>query len=146
MKRNLFFLLTTLFFISCQDEPIWFDSKYVFLEQHMSEYSEFLKGNMSALLFFDFPTYDYNQNSKTLTYYGNLDMTKRTMMLLGTGVSAYGVASSGAATGLDEVHELPHEKYDLVVTRLDDDGTVYFTYKDSAMVLFPNEEWSKTWT
>lgn len=142
MKYLYFFLVTMLFLSSCQkDDPMWFDNEYVFLEQHLSEYSEFVKGDFWSHLCIDFPMYQFDSNTGTIVCVGDFDMTKKTRMVLGMGMSASGVASSGAGTGVDEVHNLPYERYNLTVERIDEDGTVYFSYKDSSMVLSPDEEW-----
>ena len=149
MKRTLFFLLTILFLISCKEdnEPMWFDSQYVFLEQHLSVYSELITGEGEVPhLCVDFPMYDYNSNTKELWGTLSSDITLKTQILLGMGESHSGIASSGAGTGLQEIHNLPHEGYNLTVKSIYEDGTVHFTYKDSLMTLSPDEEWSVIWT
>ena len=157
MKHRLFFLLTILILISCQDQPMWFDNQYVFLEQHKSIHSELIKGFCPHMCV-DFPTYIYYPKTKEL--YGSIrgdydpatdkvtnnKLTDKTIMLLGMGESHSGDASSGAGTGLVEVHNLPQVEYNLTVKSIGVDGTVHFTYKDSSMVLAPDHEWSVIWT
>lgn len=147
MKYLYFFLVTMLFLSSCEeDAPMWFDNEYVFLEQHLSEYSEFVKGDFSMHVCIDFPMYQFDSNKGTILCYSDFDMTKKTRMALGMGMSASGVASSGAGTGVEEVNDLPYERFNLTIERIDEDGTVYFSYKDSSMVLSPDEEWSTVTT
>ena len=145
MKHTRLFAFTLLIMIllaGCnKDEPMWFDKDYVFLEQHFSEYSEFIKGDFCPHLCIDFPTYEYNPYAKSIVSYSDFDMNKKTIMALGMGMSASGVASSGAGTGLYEVHELPYETNSLTVNSIDEDGKAHFNYKDSFFVLSPNEEW-----
>jgi len=155
MKHYYLFLLTILFLTSCrEDQPMWFDDQYVFLEQHKSVHSELIKGYCGHMCV-DFPTYVYYPETKEL--YGSImgdydpdtdkvtnnEITNKTMMLLGMGESHSGDASSGAGTGLVEIHNLPQVEYNLTVKSIDEDGTVHFTYKDSSMVLAPDKEWSK---
>lgn len=138
---------------------MWFDNEYVFLEQHLSIYSEKISGMVGPpTLFVDFPTYFYNPTTKE--FYGEIRgiydsgtgnvtnnvITGKTMILLGMGESHGGIASSGEGTSLFEVHSLPYDKYNLIVKSIEEDGTVHFNYKDSSMTLSPDEEWSVVWT
>ncbi|MCY1720454.1 hypothetical protein OU798_08890 [Prolixibacteraceae bacterium Z1-6] len=145
MKHYYLFLLSLFFLTSCHDEPMWYDNEYVFLEQHKSIYSEKICGVFNpSLLYVDFPMYIFDQGTKALT--GEVSLTDKIQMVLGTGESHSGIASSGAGTGLEEVHSLPHLGHGITVENIDENGTVYFTYKDSSMTLAPDEEWSTTWT
>ena len=151
MKKNKIFSTALAFgsllsIYSCEkdDEEMWFHNQYVFLEQHHFTQSELLEGYCS-LLFFDFPTYSFDSSTGILTDYGeNVEMNKSIQIILGTGSSASGDALSGGATGLLGIQKIPGNHSEFIITNLDADGTVYFSYKDSAMVLLSNEEWLVT--
>lgn len=136
-----------LMVLGCEkSEDIWYSSQYVFLEQHMYEQSELLEGECHHLAF-DFPTYYFDSLTGILSDFGwNVTMDKSLKMVLGTGASASGDASSGAATILRSINELPVEDAKFTITNIEADGTVYFSYKDSSMILQPNEEWVTTVT
>lgn len=151
MKNNRFkhrLFLTTfasfylIFFYSCEtNEEIGYHNQYIFLEQHKFTQNERLEGEYNHLTF-DFATYSFDSLTGILTdYLGNMKMNKSIRMVLGTGDSASGDALSGEATHLKGIQETPSEHNDFIITKIDDDGTVYFTYKDSTMVLLPNEKW-----
>ncbi len=150
MIRNKIFS-TVLAFVgllsiySCEkDEEMWFDNQYVFLEQHHFTQSEVLEGN-SSHLFIDFPMYSFDSSTGILTDYGeNVEMNKSIQMIIGIGSSASGDAISGEATTLLGIQEIPGNHYDFIITNLEANGTVYFSYRDSLMVLLPNEEWLST--
>lgn len=133
--------------LGCEkSEDIWYSNQYVFLEQHMYEQSELLEGECHHLAF-DFPTYYFDSSTGILSDFGgNVTMDKSLKMVLGTGASASGDASSGAATILRGINELPVEDAKFTITNIEADGTVYFSYKDSSMILQPNEEWVSTVT
>lgn len=150
MKRNLFFLLTILLFLNCQkEEPMWFDSQYVFLEVNNSIHNEVIEGKYWGHVEWDgFGYYSYDHSDGTLLSmsWDEVEMTDDTKMILGSMISENGDVSGGYAAALHEIHDLPSSSSNLNITQIDEDGTVYFTYKDSSMVLVPNEEWTKTWT
>lgn len=152
MKYLYFFLVTMLFFTSCQeDEPMWFDNQYVFLEQHLSVYNEVIKGKYYGNLQYDGGGY-YQFNSEARTLEGILfsvddswlevGITGKTQILLATGVQTRGDVEGGTAIGVYEVHDFPATVGGITIKNIDKDGTVHFTDKDSSMVLSPNEEWS----
>lgn len=151
MKRNkiihcfyatLMVFISLLLMSSCEKyEEIWYHNQYIFLEQHRHEQSELLEGECVHLLF-DFPSYHFDSSTGILTDYGgNIEMNKSLIMVLGTGTSASGDASNGAATGLHEVQEIPDDHSNFKITKIDTDGTVYFSYSDSTIMLHTNEEW-----
>lgn len=133
---------------SCEkdEEEMWFDNQYVFLEQHHFTQSELLEGNTSHM-FIDFPTYSFDSSTGILTDYGdNVEMNKSRQIILGIGSSASGDAMSGEGTTLLGVQKIPGKYYDFNITNIEANGTVYFSYRDSVMVLLPNEEWLRTST
>lgn len=139
-------LVGLLSIYSCEkeEEEMWFDNQYVFLEQHHFTQSELLEGN-SSHIFIDFPTYSFDSSTGILTDYGdNVEMNKSLQIILGTGSSARGDAMSGEATVLLGIEEISGYHTDFIITKLDPNGTVYFSYKDSVMMLLPNEEWLST--
>ena len=151
MIKNKIFV-TALAFVgllsiySCDkdEEEMWFDNQYVFLEQHHFTQSEVLEGN-SSHMFIDFPTYSFDSSTGILTDYGdNVEMNKSLQIILGTGSSASGDALSGEGTMLLGIEDISRYHTDFIITNLDANGTVYFSYRDSVMVLLPNEEWLST--
>ena len=151
MARNKMFstilaLVSLLLIYSCEkeEEEMWFHNHYVFLEQHHFTQSELLEGYCYPIAF-DFPTYVFDSSTGILTDYGeNVEMNKSIQIILGTGESASGDALNGYFNELYSILELPSERYDFMITKLETDGTVHFSYKDSALVLLPNEEWLST--
>ncbi len=138
--------VSLLLIYSCEkdEEEMLFQNQYVFLEQHYYTQSELLEG-YSPHVVFDFPTYSFDSSTGILTDYGeNVEMNKSIQIILGTGSSASGDALSGGATKLLGIQKTPCKYADFNITNLDADGTVYFSYKDSVMVLLPNEEWLVT--
>src|SRR5690606_22546697 len=77
-------------------------------------------------------------------YEETVEMNRSIQIILGTGASASGDVVSGEATQLHGIQKIPGKHSDFSITKLDADGTVYFSYKDSVMVLLPNEEWLST--
>ena len=150
MIRNKIFS-TALAFVgllsvySCEkDEEMWFDNQYVFLEQHHFTQSEVLKGD-SPHVFFDGPTYSFDSSTGILTDYGeDVEMNKSLQIILGIGSSASGDAISGEATALLGIEDISRYHTDFIITNIEANGTVYFSYRDSVMVLLPNEEWLRT--
>ncbi len=131
---------------SCEkdEEEMWFDNQYVFLEQHHFTKSELLEGN-SSHTFFDFPTYSFDSSTGILTDYGDkVEMNKSLQLILGLGSSASGDALSGEGTILLGIDDISRYHTDFIITNLEANGTVYFSYRDSVMVLLPNEEWLST--
>ena len=121
-----------------------FDNQYVFLEQHHFTQSELLEGNTSHM-FIDFPTYSFDSSTGILTDYGdNVEMNKSRQIILGIGSSASGDAISGEATALLGIEDISRYHTDFIITNIEANGTVYFSYRDSVMVLLPNEEWLRT--
>jgi hypothetical protein len=145
--KKFTYLILILMFPGCEKaEEIWHSNQYVFLEQHEHEQSELLEGECHHLAF-DFPTYYFDSSAGVLSDFGgNVTMDKSLKMVLGTGASAGGDASSGAATILRGINELPDEDAKFTITKIEANGTVYFSYKDSAMILQPNEDWVSTVT
>lgn len=158
MKRHYLFLLTILLLTSCREdnEPLWFDEQYVFLELIQQGYNEVIEGEDWNHLEWDgFGNYSFDRSDGTLWgvpllstegSWDEVEMTGSTQMILGSKSSDNGDVVGGYGASLHEIHYLPTTVYKLNVTRIDEDGAVYFTYNDSSMVLVANEEWSKTWT
>jgi len=156
MKNYSLFLLITLFFTSCQkDELMWIESQYVFLEQHRYGYNEVIKGeNFSHIEYDGGGWYQFDELERTLA--GILwsagdslepqEIKGNTKILLATGASDIGDVEGGIAVGLFEIHNIPVEVNSLSVISIDENGTVHFSYKDSSMVLSPNDEWLATTT
>ncbi len=150
MIKNKIFLPVLAFvgllsIYSCEkDEEMWFDNQYVFLEQHHFTQSELLEGN-SSHLFIDFPTYSFDSSTGILTDFGeDVEMNKSVQIILGIGSSASGDAMSGEATALLGIKDISGYHTDFNITNIEANGTVHFSYRDSVMVLLPNEEWLRT--
>lgn len=136
--------LLSIYSCDKDEEEMWFDNQYVFLEQHHFTQSELLEGSRPHL-FFDFPTYSFDSSTGILTDYGeDVEMNKSIQIILGTGSSASGDVLSGEATRLLGIQKIPSNNSDFIITHLEANGTVYFSYNDSVMVLLPNEEWLST--
>lgn len=149
LKSHLLLLISILLLINCQkDESMWFNGQYVLLEKSNYDYNEVIEGEYYSHLEWDgFGYYQFDPSEGTLT--GTMyeeDMNENTLMILAYKDGSGGDIEGGYGSGLREIHELPTKVYDLTVTRIDEDGTVYLTYKDTSLVLTPDEEWSKTWT
>lgn len=145
---RLLLLLPLLILFACEDEEKeWYNMQFVFLEQHNHTNSLLLEGECDHLCV-DFPTYSYNESSRELhDFIGQIKMDKNIVLLLGTGGSLSGDAGSGAGTGLTAVSDFPFEGNRFKINKITPEGTVFFTYRDSAMVLQANEEWQiqNTW-
>ena len=130
---------------SCQKETDpWHYNQYVFLEQYLHEHSELVEGECHHLTF-DFPAYGLNPSTGILEdIMGSVILDTSLIMILGTGASANGVASSGESSALDGIHDLPAEHLHFTITKIEPDGTAHFIYKDSAMILRPLKEWLHT--
>jgi hypothetical protein len=140
--RFILLICVATFVFACnKEEASWHDTQYVFLEQHKTEYSELLEGECYHLCI-DFPSYTFYPETGVLRDQGNgIKMDKKLQMVLGRGVSAGGAASSGAGTSIYPIRDFPNKEHGITLEKLDPDGTAYFTYRDSSMVLTANQEW-----
>jgi len=129
---------------------MWFDSQYVFLEQHKSGYNEVIKGEAYGHIEYDGGGwYQFDESERTLTgilwsayeSWNPVEIKGNTKILVATGASDSGDVEGGTVIGLYEIHDIPKTVSSLTVKSIGEDGTVHFSYKDSSMVLSPNEEW-----
>ena len=131
---------------SCEkDEEMWYHNQFVFLEHESYVDTEFLKG-VEFYVCGGGPTYSFDPSTKILTDRGdNVYMDKSIQIVLGSPLMESGPNAMGVlGPGLYPIKDLPCDFYDFKITKLEEDGTVHFSYKDTTMVLLPNEEWLST--
>ena len=136
------FVFSVIFF-SCEKVEIesWYQKQYVFLEQHLYEHSELIEGECLHQCIGS-PIYGFDSLAGTLNVWTNrIKMNESIVMVLGEGLSLNGDAGSGICTGISSIETLPHKQINFIITKIDSKGVIYFQYKDSAIILFPNEEW-----
>ena len=115
-------------------------NKYVFIDHHIHTYGELIEGSYPSLMV-DFPTYNFNKETGSLSGMINFDINETLKAVYGGGISLSGAAGGGAATGLSGVYELPYEKGGITILKIDSDGTAYIVYKGVSIILKNDEEW-----
>jgi len=115
-------------------------NKYVFIDHHIHTYGELIEGSYPSLMV-DFPTYNFNKETGSLSGMINFDINETLKAVYGDGLSLSGAAGGGAATGLSGVYELPYEKGGITILKIDSDGTAYIVYKGVSIILKNDEEW-----
>lgn len=142
---SIFVLLVSfLSILSCSkdDNEIVGTDYFLFIEQHNETSGELISGTVPPLLQIDFPTYTFNSETDTLTGVVNFDINKDLKIIYGSGVCLSGTAGGGCGTGLSGIYQIPFKHQNFEVLKLDEDGTVFFIYKDEVYNLAPGEEWN----
>lgn len=145
MKPIFLTLITSLLFlVGCEkDEENWIinSDKYVFVDHHVSRHGETIEGNYVGGLHIDFPTYSYDESSKTLGGIIDFEINKSLKVIYGDGTSISGVIGSGIAAGLTGIYDIPYANGRFEIQQIEPNGTVHIQYMDSIIVLKSNEEW-----
>jgi hypothetical protein len=142
-------IATVSLFVICgcekNQEEDWIISsdKYVFVDHHIHTKGELIEGNYIGGLYIDFPTYSFDETSKTLSGEINFDINKSLKVIYGNGRSLSGVIGGGAATGLTGIYNLPYKQDNFEIKEIEPDGTLNIQYNDSLIILKSNEEWVK---
>ena len=121
------------------------EGKFLFIDHHQHSAGTCLSGDCPPGPMIDFPTYEWNeQNNQLVTYLLGFVINTELVAIYGDGTSLEGTVGSGAGTRLSPVYELPYEKGEMTLQRIDPDGTAYFDYKEGKIILKPAQEWKKT--
>lgn len=158
-KKLLLIPISILILSSCQNDqivPSWSDDQYLLLEHIDYHYNEVIEGEYHGghVEWDGFNGYQYDPNDGSFwctIFVGddpksskNTEMTKNTKMVIARTSSESGDAVGGYGGMIYEVHDFPRTAGNITVTGLNENGTVYFNFRDSSFVLAPNEEWSRT--
>ncbi len=136
---SLLILLTSLFACNKDEDPS--NDFYIFVEQHSEVHGELISGPEPPLLQIDFPTYFFAVDSGILRGVIDFNIENGLKLIYGSGGCLTGTAGGGCATGLTGVYEIPYQKEDFELLKLDDKGNIVFTYKGEAHNLDAGKEW-----
>jgi len=117
-----------------------FKKQYIFLDQHTNINGKTISGECPMMMI-DFPTYSFKKETGILNGMINFEVNEKLKVVYGWGTSLSGDAGGGAGTTLVGIYEFPYNGEDIVINKIDNDGTVQFTYKGKAITLKPNSEW-----
>jgi len=135
-----------LFLNSCifnDDDENDKNSNYVFIEQHKSIHGDLISGQEPPLLQIDFPTYQFNNEIKSLNGVIDFDIDSKLKVIYGSGSCLSGTAGNGCATGLTGIYEIPFMRNNFELLKLEDDGTAIFIYDEEVHSLLAGEIWEE---
>ena len=112
--------------------------KILFIEHFTATDGKTVTGTCSGIKI-DSPTYSFNEGKRTLNC--TIAIPDSTMILLGSGGSLHGDAGGGISSSLEPVTTLPAGDDYLSIDSMTPSGTVYITYKNNAITLWPGELW-----
>ena len=141
---TLLILLSYFILFSCnkkEDIEIIESDNYIFIEQHSNDHGEHISGPQPPLLQIDFPTYSYDFKTKTLNGIIDFEINSDLKLVYGSGTCLSGTAGSGCGTGLSGVYEIPYERGNFELLKVDTDGSVIVIYKDEVIDIQSGEEW-----
>lgn len=116
---------------------------YVFIEQHTHDHGEVISGPAPPLITIDFPTYNFNSETKELTGIIDFSISDELKIIYGSGGCLSGAAGEGCGTGLDAVYGIPFEKGSFEVLKLEQDGSIIALFLDAVIDLGPGEDWTE---
>lgn len=142
--RTAFVFLFPFFFgfYSCffdNEDPA--KQECVFIEQHANTDGVLISGPEPPLLMVDFPTYSYDEETKTLTGLIDFEISKDLKLIFGSGGCLSGTAGGGCGTGLSAVYEIPYKRNSFEILKLEENGDLVFIYNDEVYSLSPGQEW-----
>ncbi|MEN8115403.1 MAG: hypothetical protein ABFS16_00370 [Bacteroidota bacterium] len=114
---------------------------YVFIEQHSTSHGDLISGPEPPLLQIDFPTYNFNPETKTLKGLIDFEINDDLKVIFGSGGCLSGTAGGGCATGLSGIYQIPFDRGNFELLKLEVDGDVIFMYKNEVYSLAVGEEW-----
>jgi hypothetical protein len=126
-----------------QDFPLPLD-KYVFVEHIVRIRGTTITGECSPAIYFDGPTYSFDERDGTLHIGLPVDEPVNVSLLLfyASGMSESDSARAGAALSAYPVYGLPHRTYDNVtLDSITPDGVVTIHYRNATKVLKPRDTW-----
>lgn len=153
IKRNLFRLLfttmaviTVILISGCIQEKPEKEGKlssenFFYIDHHIHTHGELIEGKYVGLDI-DFPTYFFDEKTGTLSGMIDFDNNKTLKIIYGNGISLSGVAGGGEGTRLSGVYELPYERNELKILKIDPNGTVFLEYKNESIILEGGEVWT----
>jgi hypothetical protein len=113
----------------------------LFLDEHRHVDGKAVEGSCGGLMI-DFPTYRFDEETRTLSGMLNFEVNDSLKVVYGSGLSLSGDAGGGAATRLTGVYGLPYEDGPLTILAVREDGTVELVYKNENIKLGVGEAWS----
>lgn len=141
-NHKLFLLLFLIILISCSENDDDNSVKnIVFLEQHKEISGALLSGPEPPIIQIDFPTYNFDINTRTLNGVTEFDINDNLKLIYGSGECLSAYAGGGCGTGLSGVYEVPFQRGNFELLKVDDDGSVVFLYDKEAISLAPGEIW-----
>jgi hypothetical protein len=99
-------------------------------------------GGSCGMMMIDFPTYRFDEETRTLSGMLNFEVNDSLKVVYGAGLSLSGDAGGGAATRLTGVYDLPYEDGPLSIWDVREDGTVELVYRGENIKLAAGESWS----
>lgn len=129
---------------SCQksdENEIEESDNYIFIEQHTATHGEHISGSLPPLIMIDFPTYNYDTETKILTGIIDFEINKNLKLVYGSGTCLSGTAGGGCGTGLSAVYAIPYERGNFELLKTDADGSIIAIYKDEVVNIAVGEEW-----
>lgn len=141
-NHKLFLLFFAIIIISCSENDDYDSAKnIVFLEQHKQTNRTLLSGPEPPIIQIDFPTYNFDISTRTLNGVTEFDLNNNLKLIYGSGECLSGFAGGGCGTGLSGIYEVPYQRGNFELLKVDDDGSVVFLYDDEAISLAPGEIW-----
>lgn len=141
LKYILLIIVISLISCSKDDNDNPFSNSYVFVEQHSVTSGTLISGPEPPPLMIDFSTYIFKDELSILTGVIDFEISDNLKLVYGSGECLTGTAGGGCGTGLTGVYEIPFERGNFELLKLENNGNIVFTYKDEAHSLKPGEEW-----
>jgi hypothetical protein len=113
----------------------------LFLDEHRHVDGKILGGESCGMMMIDFPTYRFDEVTRTLSGRLNFEVNDSLKVVYGSGMSLSGDAGGGAATRLTGVYGLPYEDGPLRIMDVREDGTVELVYRGENIKLAAGESW-----
>ncbi len=119
---------------------------YVFVEQFTTHSGVLLSGPEPPSLQIDFPMYQYNEGTKTLSGQMDFDITDDLKLIFGSGTCLSGTAGGGCASGLTGIYEIPFEQGLFKINKVENDGSIIGDYNGNEYTLAAGEEYSYSYS
>jgi len=136
-----------------KEKPEWPLSidKYVFIEQHTHTEGEVIEGEKSMKCggpreMIDEPTYSFNSETEILNGMIGFKVDETLKLVYGSGRSLSGFAGGGVSTNLTGIYNIPYTGINVIIHKIENNGTVHLTYKGNKIILETNEKWEDTFT
>ncbi|MCD1293563.1 hypothetical protein CUJ83_00945 [Methanocella sp. CWC-04] len=137
----LVFIFTSMCLNDKTDHDNFTDhDKFIFIDHHVHINGSMVQGEYMGPMI-DFPTYSYDEETKTLSGLFYFEVNDTLKMIYGDGRSLSGAAGGGAGTVLQGVYGLPYEKDAMKIVSMDSSGTVTMEYNNETIILRSGEKW-----